>query len=65
MKVYIIGIPEPKNVTILVVTSQHPGARGVDPTHIFQIGGSTITWMSQEVSQWLGSVGYSPNIPHL
>ncbi len=23
------------------------------------------TWMSQEVSKWLGSVGYNPNIPHL
>ena len=22
-------------------------------------------WMSQEVSKWLGSVGYNPNIPHL
>ena len=23
------------------------------------------TWMSQEVSKWLGSVGYNPNIPHI
>ena len=23
------------------------------------------TWMSQEVSKRLGSVGYNPNIPHL
>ena len=23
------------------------------------------TWMSQEVSKGLGSVGYNPNIPHL
>ena len=23
------------------------------------------TWMSQEVSKWLGTVGYNPNIPHL
>ena len=23
------------------------------------------TWMSQEVSKWLGSMGYNPNIPHL
>ncbi len=23
------------------------------------------TWMSQEFSKWLGSVGYNPNIPHL
>ena len=25
----------------------------------------SITWMSQEVSKRLGSVGYNPNIPHL
>ena len=25
----------------------------------------TSTWMSQEVSKWLGSGGYNPNIPHL
>ena len=24
-----------------------------------------LTWMSQEVSKWLVSVGYNPNMPHL
>ena len=27
--------------------------------------GATLTWMSQEDSKRLGSVGYNPNIPHL
>ena len=26
---------------------------------------TTTTWMSREVSKWLGSVGYNPNISHL
>ena len=26
---------------------------------------NTTIWMSQEISKWLGSVGYNPNVPHL
>ena len=26
---------------------------------------ATGTWMSQEVSKWLGSAGYTPNAPRL
>ncbi len=30
------------------------------------LGATTrVTWMSQEVSKRLGSVGYNPNTPHL
>ena len=31
----------------------------------FTVACEVTTWMSQEVSKRLGSVGYNPNIPHL
>ena len=37
----------------------------VDVSPIQKLGKFPATWMSQEVSKKLGSVGYNPNIPHL
>ena len=41
------------------------GEMVVDLTRFVCVTTKGTTWMSHEVSTWLGSVGYNPNIHHL